>query len=162
MLVIGIICYIPNYIRLKKKAKKYGDYELGSEYFVVREESLKQEKNQIREMLETSFPRAEVGIYRAEDILEFMNQGNNYYEACHWVRKRISAEAEWERMEKEEEAKNAEIRRQNELINEMRKANENLEYLQRRQEYENYLREREYSRREYEDLKRRCNKKYGE
>lgn len=128
-------------------------------------ERLEKEENQLKNMLcqKCKFDQID---FHPEIVLKHMNRGRTFRDAL-WdmkneieCRRSIAAfEDEYERKRKREQA---EKDYRQAVLNEQRRTNENLENLQRQQEYANRLaREAEFQR-EYEDLKRRVNKKWGE
>lgn len=124
---------------------------------------LREEREQIHDKINAVFPGSD--YYLVTDVKRIKRYlgSRNFYEACERAHedeiKLLDYEAK--RMERKmREEKENEYRQA--VLNEQRRTNENLENLQRQQEYANRLaREAEYQR-NYEDLKEKVNRKWGE
>ena len=124
---------------------------------------LREEREQIHDKIDAVFPGSEYRLVTDVKRIKYYLGSRNFYEACERAHedeiKLLDYEAK--RMERKmREEKENEYRQA--VLNEQRRTNENLENLQRQQEYANRLAREEEYRRNYEDLKEKVNRKWGE
>lgn len=160
-----LLSTIPKAIRehkIKEEIKMQFDCDplIGFDNEIAR---LREEREQIHDKIDAVFPGSEYRLVTDVKRIKYYLGSRNFYEACERAHedeiKLLDYEAK--RMERKmREEKENEYRQA--VLNEQRRTNENLENLQRQQEYANRLaREAEY-RRNYEDLKEKVNRKWGE
>lgn len=160
-----LLSTIPKAIRehkIKEEIKMQFDCDplIGFDNEIAR---LREEREQIHDKIDAVFPGSEYRLVTDVKRIKYYLGSRNFYEACERAHedeiKLLDYEAK--RMERKmREEKENEYRQA--VLNEQRRTNENLENLQRQQEYANRLaREAEYQR-NYEDLKEKVNRKWGE
>ena len=120
--------------------------------------------NEKNDKIDAVFPGSKYyAISEVRHIIYNLSTSLNFYIACeraYETEEKLSREYAARMERKMREEKENEYRQA--VLNEQRRTNENLENLQRQQEYANRLAREEEYRRNYEDLKEKVNRKWGE